>query len=92
MLTRGDDLLFNPPMITMPLLVQQGTADSVTSIVATEEMFGKLPPGDEREMKIWEGYYHELHNEPEALRNEAIKYVADWIVNRCDSAAPRAKL
>jgi len=93
MVTRGDDLVLNPPVITMPLLVQQGTADSVTSVVATEEMFGKLPPGNEdRELKIWEGYYHELHNEPEPLRNEAIKYVADWIVKRCDSAAPRAKL
>jgi acylglycerol lipase len=93
MLTRGEDLLLHPPVITMPLLVQQGSADKVTSVDATKEMFEKLPKGNEdRELKIWEGYFHELHNEPESLRNESIKYIADWIVKRCDAEVPKAKL
>jgi acylglycerol lipase len=94
MLQSGEDLLSHPPSIASPLLVQQGTDDKVTSYEATKELFDKLPPGNEdRTFKSWEGYYHELHNEPEAERNEAIKYTADWILARCvNESAPRARL
>lgn len=95
MLTAGEDLLLNPPNISVPLLVQQGTDDKVTSFEATREFFAKLPAGNpDREFKAWEGYYHELHNEPQAERDEVIKYIAEWILARCndDVAVPRAKL
>jgi acylglycerol lipase len=95
MLTEGEQLLDNPPKITYPLLVQHGTDDKVTSFDAVRQMYAKLPPGNpDREFKAWEGYFHELHNEPEDQRNEAIKYIADWIFARCgeDTAAPRARL
>ena len=95
MLTEGEDLLINPPKIPYPLLVQHGTQDKVTSFDATREMVAKFPPGNpDREFKIWEGYYHELHNEPEDEKNEAIKYIADWILARCGDppSAPRARM
>lgn len=94
MLQSGEDLLSHPPSIALPLLVQQGTNDKVTSYEATKELFNKLPPGNEdRTFKTWEGYYHELHNEPENERNEAIKYTAEWILARCNnSTTPRARL
>jgi acylglycerol lipase len=94
MLSSGEDLLLHPPIISVPLLVQQGTDDKVTSFETTREFFAKLPPGNpDREFKAWEGYYHELHNEPEHERNEAIKYVAEWILARSnDTSSPRAKL
>ena len=94
MLSSAEDLISHPPTISVPLLVQHGTDDKVTSFEATRELFAKLPPGNpDREFKAWEGYYHELHNEPEDERNEAIKYIAEWILARCnDSSAPRAKL
>lgn len=95
MLTRGEDLLHNPPIITMPLLVQHGTDDKVTSCDATQEFFENLPEecNADRELKMFEGYYHELHNEPEDDRIQAIKYISDWILKRCDGAtAPRARL
>jgi len=94
MLSSAEDLISHPPTISVPLLVQHGTDDKVTSFEATRELFAKLPPGNpDREFKAWEGYYHELHNEPEDERNEAIKYIAEWILARCnDSSTPRAKL
>jgi len=95
MLTEGEQHLDNPPKITYPLLVQHGTDDKVTSFDAVRDMFAKLPPGNpDREFKPWEGYFHELHNEPEDERNEAIKYIADWILARSgdDTAVPRARL
>ena len=94
MLKRGEDLVLHPPVISSPLLVQHGTDDKLTSFKATKEFFEKLPSGNEdREFKTWDGYYHELHNEPEDERNEAIAYIAEWILSRCQApAAPRAKL
>ena len=94
MVTSGQDLFLHPPKISVPLLVQQGTDDKVTSFESTRELFAKLPPGNpDREFKAWEGYYHELHNEPENERNKAIKFVAEWILARCnETSAPRAKL
>jgi acylglycerol lipase len=94
MLLRGEGLLNCPPKISTPLLVQHGTDDRVTSVEATKAMYAKLPPGNpDRELKIWDGYYHELHNEPEDERNEAIKYIAEWILARCgEPGAPKARL
>ena len=94
MIKRGEQLLTDPPKITCPLLIQHGAEDKVTSFTATKELYEKLPPGNpDRELKEWDGYYHELHNEPEDERNEAIKYIAEWILARCnDTSAPKAKL
>jgi acylglycerol lipase len=94
MLNSAENLISHPPTISVPLLVQHGTDDKVTSFEAAREFFAKLPPGNpDREFKAWEGYYHELHNEPEDERNEAIKYIAEWILARCDdTSSPRAKL
>lgn len=94
MLTRGEDLVLHPPVISFPLLVQHGTDDKVTSFEKTREFFEKLPPGNQdREFKVWDGYYHEPHNEPENERNKAIAYIAEWILARCkDTSAPMAKL
>jgi acylglycerol lipase len=94
MLSSGENLILHPPTISVPLLVQHGTDDKITSFEATREFFAKLPPGNpDCEFKAWEGYYHELHNEPEDERNQAIKYIAEWILARCnDTSAPKAKL
>jgi acylglycerol lipase len=29
------------------------------------------------ELKLWEGGYHELHNEP--IKHEVFKYILNWI-------------
>lgn len=95
MLTRGEGLLRHPPIITMPLLVQHGTDDKITLCDGTKQFFERLPSesNPDRELKLFEGCYHELHNEPEDERIEAIKYIADWILKRCDgTTAPRARL
>jgi len=94
MLIEGENLLQNPPVIAAPLLIQSGTQDKLTDFGAVRELYAKLPAGNpDREFKAWDGYYHELHNEPEEQRNLVIKYIADWILARVDdSTAPKAKL
>jgi acylglycerol lipase len=93
MLRRSEDLSKHPPTISCPLLIQHGTQDKVTSYEAVRDFFAKLPPGNpDREFKGWDGYYHELHNEPEAERKESIRYIADWIIARSDAGQSKAKL
>jgi alpha-beta hydrolase superfamily lysophospholipase len=57
------------------LLLVHGTADSLTSPAATEEFAAKVP--GECTLKLWEGFYHETHNEPE--KAAVLAFMIDWL-------------
>jgi alpha-beta hydrolase superfamily lysophospholipase len=61
--------------ITTPLLVMHGSEDRLTSPEGTMEFIKNAP--DQVSSKIWNGLYHELHNEPE--RNEVFLYELNWL-------------
>ncbi len=61
--------------IKIPLLVTHGDADKVTSQPASSEFSGRV--GGDITYKIWEGMYHETHNEPEKL--EVLNYTLGWL-------------
>lgn len=61
-----------------PLLLMHGTADRLTSFEASTEFAGKAPE-HLITFKSWEGFYHELHNEPEPDRTEVINYMIRWL-------------
>lgn len=58
-----------------PLLVMHGGADKLTYPRGSQELAETV--GDKCTLKIWDGLYHELHNEPEKL--EVLEYTVDWI-------------
>lgn len=66
----------NASRITTPLLLLHGTADRLAAVTATQELFPQLASTD-KELKIYEGYYHELFNEPE--KQEVYERVSDWL-------------
>ncbi|MBU0512591.1 MAG: lysophospholipase [Chloroflexi bacterium] len=47
----------------LPLLLMHGSADRLTSHEASREFAARV--GDEATLEIWDGLYHEIHNEPE---------------------------
>jgi alpha-beta hydrolase superfamily lysophospholipase len=49
--------------ITLPCLVLQGGADEIVDASATSHFFGKLGSSD-KTLKIYDGFYHEVLNEP----------------------------
>jgi alpha-beta hydrolase superfamily lysophospholipase len=49
--------------LTLPLLLMHGDADRLTSAEASREFAERA--GDKVTLKIWEGAFHEIHNEPE---------------------------
>ena len=64
-----------------PLLLMHGTADRLTSPEGTKEFAAKAPK-ELVTLKLWDDYYHELHNEPLADRNAMFTYLINWLDGR----------
>ncbi|MBT3337319.1 MAG: alpha/beta hydrolase [Anaerolineae bacterium] len=62
----------------LPLLLMHGSDDRITSAEASREFSEKAP--DKVALKIWDGFYHEIHNEPK--QKEVFKTILDWLENR----------
>lgn len=58
-----------------PILLMHGKADRITSVKASREF--AYNAGDACTLKIWNGGFHELHNEPE--QEQIISYMLDWM-------------
>lgn len=62
-------------VLEIPTLLMHGTADGLTNPEATKDFAARNPKNVT--FKSWEGWYHELHNEPEQV--ELYTYVLAWI-------------
>ena len=71
-----DELQKKACAITLPMLVMHGSKDRLASVEATKNLFAGIASTDKR-LKIYEGYYHELFNEPE--KQEIYERVTDWL-------------
>jgi alpha-beta hydrolase superfamily lysophospholipase len=74
--------------IDLPTLWYVGTGDLICDHRATERVFARLPAPDERDhtLRRFDGYYHELHNEPEAERAPVFEMITAWIEKRLDAS------
>jgi len=66
-----------------PLLMAFGTGDKLTNFAEGKAFFDKVGSTD-KTFTSYEGYYHELHNEPE--KDAVIKSYAEWILQRSNKA------
>ncbi len=78
MLQAGEDTLAYTGKIETPLLLTHGTEDGITSHQATRK-FSMGVQGDVT-LKLWEGFRHELHNEPEKL--EVLDHIYQWMLQK----------
>ena len=60
---------------SLPLLLIHGSADRIAFPESSTEFARGL--GSRATLKIWEGLYHETHNEPE--KGEVLAYLVDWL-------------
>lgn len=60
----------------VPVLIQHGTADSLVPLSATEGIYQDVASVD-RTVKIYEGLFHEIYNEPE--RGVVIDDLCGWL-------------
>jgi len=59
----------------LPLLLMHGSADRLTSAQASREFAAQA--GDGCTLRIWDGFYHEIHNEPE--QGQVFAYLLEWL-------------
>lgn len=74
----GEWLLENAAELNVSLLLYHGTKDGLIAFSGSED-FVKNAPKDKLTFVPFEGYYHELHNEPQAERKLVYATIVDWI-------------
>jgi len=60
---------------SLPLLLMHGGDDKIISVKASHEFANTKTKNCT--LKIWDGLYHEIHNEPE--KEEVFKFLIDWL-------------
>ncbi|MEJ6506087.1 MAG: alpha/beta hydrolase [Crocinitomicaceae bacterium] len=71
----GISAIENAAKITTPLLLMHGSLDRLTSPEGSKDFYAKAKSNVT--FHLWEGLYHEIHNEPEKL--EVFKKEVEWI-------------
>ena len=78
LLDNGLWLIKEPKTTAIPLLLMHGQADNITSANGSQT-FAKQTKGDVT-LKIWDGLFHEIHNEMEQLL--VFEYALEWMRGR----------
>jgi acylglycerol lipase len=63
------------PELHVPTLVMHGSADRITSPLASKELVEHS--NGRATLRLWEGYYHEIHNE--TSWHDVLLFTRDWI-------------
>lgn len=71
----GRIIMRNRHKFNKPVLLMHGTDDRITSYKATADLSNYT--SDITTLKLWEGAYHELHNETEKV--EIFQFILRWI-------------
>ena len=72
---------------SFPLLIMHGAADKLTYPSGSED-FAKLASENNKDvtLKLWDGLYHEVHNEPE--KAEVFKVMIEWLDKHLERSSP----
>ena len=78
------------PRLDLPMLWYVGTGDRVCDPIATRTLFDRFPEAGARNQSLrsFDGYYHELHNEPELLRQPIKEMLLGWVDQRMQASKP----
>jgi alpha-beta hydrolase superfamily lysophospholipase len=68
------------PKLRLPVLVQHGTADRLVPVAATRPVYERLGNSKLRTVRLYEGLFHEVYNEPE--REQVLADLEAWISAR----------
>jgi alpha-beta hydrolase superfamily lysophospholipase len=70
--------------LDLPMLWYVGTGDLICDPQATRRVFDTLiePATRAQSLRSFDGYYHELHNEPELLRQPVKELLLAWVDQR----------
>ena len=74
----GEWAINNANKLRIPMLLIHGTGDRLTSYKASQEFSNNA--GDLVELELYEGAYHELHND--IIKTEVLEKMISWINKR----------
>lgn len=77
------------PQLDLPMLWYVGTGDLICDPLATRSLFDRMvdPGARNQSLRSFDGYYHELHNEPELLRQPIKEMLLGWVEQRLAATA-----
>lgn len=75
--------------LALPLLIMHGSADRVVYPSGSED-FARLvrEAGGNATLKLWDGLYHEIHNEPEQA--QVFRFMTGWLDRHLSYIVPQA--
>jgi alpha-beta hydrolase superfamily lysophospholipase len=73
----GEKALHSSAGIGIPVLLMHGSGDKITSWKASAEFAAKY--NENTTFRLWDGLFHELHNEPSA--SEIFAFALHWLKN-----------
>ncbi|KAI8382477.1 Alpha/Beta hydrolase protein [Blakeslea trispora] len=73
-------------LIQTPILYSHSDADPINAYKGTAEAF-ELTASQDKELKTWSAYYHELHNENPSDRQAVFLCYIQWIKKRCNTSS-----
>jgi alpha-beta hydrolase superfamily lysophospholipase len=77
LLTKAIGLAFeNAPHFQLPLLLMHGTKDGI-AYPRGSQMFAELAPKEKVTLKLWDGFKHELHTDPE--KAQVFTTIIEWL-------------
>ncbi len=81
-ISTGVEVRSRIPTLTLPILIMHGDADTVTPVEGSQYLYDHASSPDKC-LKIYEGLYHEIHNEPE--QDEVLADILAWLNAHCSS-------
>jgi alpha-beta hydrolase superfamily lysophospholipase len=87
-----DQVYENAPRFPLPLLLMHGAKDEL-AYPSGSQLFAELVPKDKLTFKMWDGFKHELHTDPE--KAQVFQVMLDWldahlVVEAVEQRAPSA--
>jgi alpha-beta hydrolase superfamily lysophospholipase len=76
LISNGKLMIDHASQFPYPLLLLQGSADRLVNPSMTAVFAGKVPP-ELITYQVFEGYYHELHNEPQ--KDQVLAVMTSWL-------------
>ncbi len=78
----GRSIREQPISFSLPVLILQGTGDRITEPEGARRLYDSVASAD-RTLKLYEGLYHEIMNEPE--KDQVLQDIVEWLDNHIRS-------
>ena len=84
----GEQCLRVAPKLLLPWLALHGSDDQIAPPIGSQRLIDALG-GTDKQLRLWPGARHELHNEIEPTRTEFLNCLVEWVKERVETRDTR---